>query len=244
MAPAPFTAAKFATFLGSGFVPACALLQPPVGLRAYLPTLVPQANKPKAVPDQTALMFWANSQSHNLANGALAIRIYQNLHGDAYDMTRSATTEVPVALPAAATRLKTEQPYFLFNNPADWMLGKTLHVVGARPASQTAAGFISSIYKWAADFQKNAPKGIDAALICCGDDYAVAWVHAAVATSSFSKCLDLFASLVQVHLKTIPRTMNIKAGLWNKWDGIDYSKPENTSLNIQLTRPPKPGPVK
>jgi hypothetical protein len=40
------TYTQFAQFLGSIFVPGCALLQPPVGLRAYLPTMVPQGNKP------------------------------------------------------------------------------------------------------------------------------------------------------------------------------------------------------
>lgn len=243
MAPPPLTYAKFAAFLGSVFVPACALLQPTVGLRAYMPTLVPNTNKPAGVPDQTALMFWATPQSHDLAEGAIAVRIYSNLHGDAYDMTRSATTEVPVAFPTAATGFIIEQPYFLFNNPADWMFGKTLHVVGARPASQTVAGFISSVYKWAADFQKNAPKGIDATLVCCGNDYAVAWVHAATIVKNFSNCLDPFAALVQVQLKTIPLTMKLKAGLWNKWNGIDYTKPENASLNIQLNRPLKTNPV-
>src|SRR6266436_6725454 len=94
--------ADFAKFLGSVFVPACALLQPSVGLRAYLPTMVPQAGKPAAVPDQTALMFWATPQSHDLAAQAIAVRIYQNLHGDAYDMVRSKLPEVPIAFPTTA----------------------------------------------------------------------------------------------------------------------------------------------
>jgi hypothetical protein len=237
------TSTAFATFLGSIFVPACALLQPAVGLRAYFPTLVPQANKPAAIPDQTALMFWATPQSHDLADGTVAVRVYQNLHGDLYDMKRSATQEKPVALPAAAGKFTSEQPYFLFNKPVDWMIGTAIHVVGARAAAQTPADFLAAVFQWAADFQKNVPGKIDAALVCCGDDYAVAWAHATDDAEDISKSLDSFAALLEVQLNIVPRSMTLKEGLWNKWDGIDYTDPLNTSLNVQLKRPEKTDPV-
>ena len=105
----------FANFLGSTFVPACALLQPAVGLRAYVSCLVPQTTNPAAVPDQTALMFWAEPGAHDLATRSLAVRIYQNLHGGTYDMTRSHTTEVPIALPTAGGALTADQPYHLLD---------------------------------------------------------------------------------------------------------------------------------
>ena len=117
---------KFAQFLGSIFVPACALLQPSVGLRAYLPTMVPQNQKPPAVPDQTALMFWATPQAHDEAGAAIAVRIYQELHGGVYDMTRPKLEEVPVALSTVTGALQADQPYFLFDEPADWMLGASI----------------------------------------------------------------------------------------------------------------------
>lgn len=238
------TYTDFVTFLGNVFVPACALLQPKVGLRAYLPTLVPQENKPVAVPDQTALMFWDTPQSHNLANGALAVRIYQNLHGDVYDMKRSSLPENPKVLPATAAEFTAEQPYYLFDNPADWMLGKTKHVVGARPANMDVSSFHTAIFNWCVQFKANAPKGVDAALVCAGNDYAVAWVHAHQADSHFSNVLNDFAALMQVQLQIEPQTLKLPAGLWNKWDGIDLSQSSNASLNIQLDRPSKTIPVK
>jgi hypothetical protein len=242
MAPPPHTYADFAKFLGQIFVPACVLLQPPVGLRAYLPTMVPQENKPAAVPDQTALMFWATPQSHDLANGAIAVRIYQNLHGDVYDMVRSHTPEIPLLLPTDETSFTAEQPYFLFEESADWMQGKVRHVVGARPANVTSAQFFSNVYKWAEDFQNKKPAGIDGALVCCGNDYAVAWVHAGGSVKSFSKILDSFKSLLKVQLQVTPRKTKLPAGLWNKWVGLDLTLPENISLNIQFKRKPETNP--
>lgn len=242
MAPPPQTYANFAGFLGSVFVPACALLQPPVGLRAYIPTMVPQTNKPAALPDQTALMFWATPQSHDEANGAIAVRIYQNLHGDAYDMVRSHLPEIPLALPSVAIAFTAEQPYYLFEESADWMQGKVQHLVGSRPVKISSELFLASVYNWAADFKINRPEGIDGALICCGNDYAVAWVHASATVRSFSKILNGFAKLVRPQLRISPRRAKLPSGLWDKWTGLDLTLPENISLNIQFKRKPDSHP--
>src|SRR5437870_879803 len=75
---------NFATFLGNVFVPACSLLQPNAGLRAYVPSMTSQENKPAAVPDQTALMFWADQAAYTNAFKTPAVRAYTNLHGGAY----------------------------------------------------------------------------------------------------------------------------------------------------------------
>jgi hypothetical protein len=227
--------ADFAAFLGSVFVPACALLQPAVGLRAYLPTMVPQASKPPAVPDQTALMFWATPESHNLATQAIAVRIYQNLHGDAYDMVRSKLPEVPVALPAAAP-LQAEQPYFLLNQEADWMKGSVHHLVGARRADLSATDFLNQAHQWASTFAQQPPKEIDGALLCCGNDYLVAWVHGAAGKNDLSSSLDGLAALTATVLNGAPQVLKLPAGLWDSWPGLDLAK--DTCINIQLHRSP------
>jgi hypothetical protein len=225
---------EFAEFLGSVFVPACALLQPAVGLRAYLPTMVPQQNKPAAVPDQTALMFWATPQSHDLANQAIAVRIYQNLHGNAYDMARSKTTEVPIALSQPGP-LVAEQPYFLLNNLADWMRGSAHHLVGARRADLSQTDFLNQAAQWATGFVKQPARNVDAALLCCGNDYLVAWVHSPRAKAALGSALDGLAALTTVVLDAPPQKIKLHAGLWSNWPGLDLTK--ETCINIQLSRP-------
>jgi hypothetical protein len=225
--------AKFAGFLGSVFVPACALLQPAVGLRAYLPTMVPQANKPAPVPDQTALMFWATPESHNLAAQAIAVRIYQNLHGDAYDMVRSTLPEVPVAF--ATGTMQAEQPYSLLNEPADWMKGSVHHLVGGRRADLAQADFLNAADQWASGFVKQPPQGIDAALLCCGNDYLVAWVHSAKRNADLAASLDGLAALTVPVLRAAPQALKLPAGLWESWIGLDLTK--DTCINVQFHRP-------
>lgn len=233
---ATITYDKFAQVLGSVFVPACVLLQPPVGLRAYLPTMVPQAGKPPAVPDQTALMFWATPESHDLAEKAIAVRIYQDLHGDAFDPIRSDSPEVPLRITTATGALKSNQPYFLFDQPADWMLGRVHHLVGARRPDLTVGDFLAAAYTWASQFRNQPPRGVDAGLVCCGDDYAVAWVHSDKNMPSLAKALDELAALTVPVLRADPRSLKIPAGLWDDWPGLDLTK--DTSLNMQLVRPP------
>lgn len=228
--------AQFAQFLGSIFVPACALLQPPVGLRAYLPTMVPQNQKPPTVPDQTALMFWATPAVHDQANEAIAVRIYQQLHGDVYDMARSKLPEVPVALSTVTGALQAEQPYFLFSQPADWMLGSVDHLVGSRRGDLDPASFLGGAYAWAAAFQGKPPAGVDAALVCCGSDYAVAWVHTKSKGTGLATALDGLAALTVPVLRQNPTPLSLDAGLWDDWPGLDLTK--DTCINVQFSRPP------
>jgi len=230
---------KFAAFLGGVFVPGCALLQPKVGLRAYLPTMVPH-DASVNVPDQTALMFWATPTAHDLAAKATAVRIYQNLHGDAYDMTRSKTPEVPVSIATTKGTLQPEQPYYLLDGPADWMLGSVHHLVGARPAQQPA-DFLTRACKWATDFHAKPPTGIDGALLCCGNDYVVAWVHGSADRADLSAALAGLAASCRPVLQTSPTSKSLPAGLWNDWPGLDLKA--NGSLNLQFARPMQTAPV-
>ncbi|AIO70061.1 hypothetical protein [Burkholderia oklahomensis] len=225
----------FAQLLGSVFVPACVLLQPPVGLRAYLPTMIPQARKPPTVPDQTALMFWATPSSHDRATRAIAVRIYQNLHGDVYDMTRSKLPEVPVALDPHADALVSEQPYFLVDRPSDWMFGSAKHFMGARRADLRATDFLAAVHVWAASFQVEPPDGVDGALVCCGDDYVAAWIHSTYPQPQPYPALDRLAALTTPVLRMAPRPLALPAGLWDNWPGLDLTR--DMCINLQFPRP-------
>lgn len=226
---------QFSQFLATVFVPACALLQPPIGLRAYLPSMVPQADKPSAVPDQTALMFWSVPSAHDDARKAIAERIYSNLHGDVYDMKRSKLPEVPASITSAGGALEPEQPYFLFDNAADWMQGCACHLVGARQTNMTPSDFLNKAASWAKAFRQGPPKGVDAALVCCGNDYAVAWAHAARKTPRLSSALDGLAELTSRVLRGDAQPKWLNAGLWDDWPGLDLG--EHACLNIQFSRP-------
>lgn len=229
------TAEAFADFLGQTFVPACSLLQPRVGLRAYLPSLLALENehgqKPATIPDQTALMFWSEPKAHDEANKTVAVRVYQNIHGDAYD-TKKSRSQLPVPL---ADELAFDQPYYLVDKPADWMLGHVQHLVGARYDEQDPDEFQGFVYKWAAHVRDNPPAGLEGALVCLNEGYVVVWLLWVAETAVVSDLLDHLAEQLIPWLNTIAEQYELPAGLWDDWPGIKMEYPN--LLNIQLNRP-------
>lgn len=224
----------FAAFLGTVFLPACVQLQPPIGLRAFLPAMVPQTNKPPAVPDQTALMFWRTPTAHDEAKVTLAERIYSNLHGGAFDMARSSLPEVPAKFDPATPALEPEQPYYLIDRLADWMLGSVHHLVGARRLDLTVPDFFAQAASAAKALQQATPAGVDAALVCCGDDYLVAWSHGTGDSLNLQQSLRGFANLTQPILSADAHPLQVAAQLWDDWSGFDLTVAP--CLNMQFAR--------
>lgn len=220
--------ADFSKFLGTVFVPSCALLQPNAGLCAYVPTMVPQTNKPAGVPDQTALMFWVDQDHYSGAFKKVAVRAYTNLHGDAYD-TKISSAQFPIVF---AGEVKGEQPYFLVDQKADWMLGHVYHFVGARPQSQSPADFLAAIAKWATGYSAHRSPAIDNALLCAGNDYVALWEHSSAADTPFGEGIDGLATSC---LNRVAENYVPPATLWDDWPGIDLDT--HGCINIQLVRP-------
>jgi len=220
---------SFAQFLGQVFVPGCALLQPNAGLRAYVPSMPSQTNKPAAVPDQTALMWWATPDTHDEATQTPAVRIYQSLHSDAYNMNVSKS-DVPKPLGASLT---ADQSYYLFNHEADWMLGTVRHLVGA---PKSPATFLATLQTWASAYQAKKPKNVDGALLLAGNGYVAFWEHW---TGRAGKSpIDDLANMVTPFLNATAENIPPGGGLWSKWPGWDLTK--HTCMNVQLDRPPLP----
>jgi hypothetical protein len=230
---APATSyADFAAFLGSIFVPACALLQPAAGLAAYVPSMMSQDGKPAGVPDQTALMFWATERAHDAANGTVAVRAYQNLHGGAYDMTMSSSS-TPAPFDGAVA---AEQPYHLLDGPADWMLGTVGHFVGGRQDAQDPGAWLAELGTWASDYAQAPPAGVDGALLCAGKDYVAFWEHTPQAGAPSAPTPGQLGALATPYLSKQAVPVMPGGGLWDQWAGWDLT--DHDCMNVQLDRPP------
>ena len=225
---------EFVEFLGSVFVPACTLLQPNAGLHAYLPSMPEHEGKPAHVPDQTALMFWTTPDAHAEGFKVVAVRTYTNLHSLVYG--EGSKSQFPVAFDG---EVKSEQPYYLIDKPADWMFGEVRHLVGGRKSDQSVEEFLKEVGEWVQAYQNNLPEGVDGALLCVGDDYLVLWEHWDSEETPSSEAFDALAAMVTPFLKKKAVSTTPPAGLWDPWAGFDLSKQD--CMNIQLVRPPIDG---
>jgi hypothetical protein len=227
---------EFAKFLGQVFLPSGSLLQPNAGLHAFFPSLPSNDNKPDIVPDQTALMFWTDKQTYKEGFNKMAVRAYTNLHGDLYDTTKSKSG-FPIFL---EDKLEQEQPYFLINKKADWMISDVHHLVAQKSPDQDASDFMDMVLKWAKSVQENTPKGLNGTIICADKDYTVIWMCWEEGADQ-TKLIEELASKTKVWLNMESSKYTMPVGLWDNWvkdgepDGIPQKFP--SSLSIQLDRP-------
>jgi hypothetical protein len=220
--------ADFSKFLGSVFVPACALLQPNAGLCAYVPSMVPPETKLDGVPDQTALMFWWDQNTYNNAFKKLAVRAYSNLHGGAYD-TKISSAQFPTMFDG---EVRAEEPYFLVDHDADWMIGHIHHFVGARRKEQSPTDFLAAIAAWTKGYGARKDERVDNALLCAGNDYVALWEHGPSSGMNFAQSIE---DLATACLNRVAENYMPPEGLWDDWSGIDLD--EHGCVNIQLRRP-------
>ena len=230
------TSEEFADFLGHVFLPAGSLLQPNAGLHAFFPSLPVHDGKPTTIPDQTALMFWTNQQTYKDGFNKMAVRAYTNLHGDLYDTTKSKSG-FPIYL---EDEVKADQPYFLINKPADWMLGNVQHLVGQRKDNQNAEDFLTMIGAWANHARTNKAEGLEGAILCSDGEYVVVWM-CWKSTAEPSEAIKALAAEVNVWLDMDAEKYEMPVGLWDNWvkSGQPAGIPQHypSSLSIQLKRP-------
>ena len=221
---------NFFEVLGATFVPSCATLEPKLGLTAYFSALPNLKGATTSLPDQTALMFWKNINAHKNAQATLAERAYMGLHTIVYDLKESKSL-TPIAL---SGKPKMNQAYFLINKKADWMLGGTRHLLGARPGNCTPAEFEKAISTWLQQYQKNPSSRADGALFYATADVVIFWEHwpAKKAGDANFKAL---AKLVTPFIKQDAKAAKVPGDLWKNWPGLKLKNPD--CLAIQFNRP-------
>ncbi|HEX7312940.1 MAG TPA: amidohydrolase family protein [Pyrinomonadaceae bacterium] len=220
--------ARFRQKLGSLLIPSTVQFQAPLGLTAYLPTVLPD-DKPAGVPDAIALLFYASRDAYRDTSKTLGGRAYEELHKPVFSERSKA--DFPLRLDAT---LEPDTPYFLFDAAADWQHGTCKVLVGARPDGQDSTDFRAAVLAWLTAERARAEEGLDGAVVCCAADYLIYWEHwndTALARRSRIKSL---ARLVNVVLLQNARPVNISAPLDIDFAGIEIVGGE--CLNLQFQR--------
>ncbi len=216
--------------LGSIFIPGTVQIQAPVGLSAYLPSVLPRDHHPKA-PDEIALVFYEVQQAYDDAKKTVGGRAYSDLHALVFDLS--------VSLSGWPGRFEGELAaggrYHLFDGQVDWQGGVATAFVGVRSGGDPR-DFLGGLAGWLAAVQRGGFTGVvpDGAVASASDDYFVYWEHwpdeAAAASSLGPPSGDLVEHVY--HERFVPTPM--EHGLWEFYDGLPVAGGE--SFNFQFRR--------
>lgn len=216
--------------LSSIFIPGTVQIQAPVGLTAYLPSVLPRDHHPKA-PDEIALVFYEVQQAYDDAKKTVGGRAYSDLHALVFDLSVSLS-----GWPDRFTgELAAGGRYHLFDDPVDWQGGVATAFVGVR-SSGDPQSFLGGLAEWLGAVQRGGITGVvpDGAAASASEEYFVYWEHwpdqSAAESSLGPPPTDLVEHVYQERFTPTP----MDHGLWEFYKGVPVSGGE--SFNFQFER--------
>jgi hypothetical protein len=216
---------KFADKLRDMFVPATVQMLQPLGLTAYLPTLLPGADT--SLPDEIALVFYESQQAYNDARNTPTGRAYAELHGTAFD-SKSSSSSFPQLFHGT---LQDNTAYHLFVEPAQWQVGSTYVCIAKleRPAAGQTLQDMSA--NFLATLRAKAPQGLDGYIALLRGDLWFRWAHFSGAEPVDNAALDPSTKYILHQSRSRPHKLN---------DGTSYTLTSrvpldpNTTLSLQF----------
>lgn len=245
--------AGFRYTLGTLFIPSWTQLTAPLGLTAYVPSLLPQTDASPQVPDEIAIVFFESKEVYNSIKKTTGGRLCgATLHSSVFawdedpNPVRKSDSGFPSRMPEPGEgslefqmqRSKAAHKnhelgntgYYLFDNKADWHYGATRVFVGARPKSFTPADYLQTVQQAFADLRKNRPQGLEGLLLVLLEDCLIYW---SLWTSAESWSPDALAGLNSKFVilmdkfstpKEVPPSLSQEfAGFPDLKDGDSYS---------------------
>ncbi|MDQ4086585.1 MAG: hypothetical protein M3177_01005 [Pseudomonadota bacterium] len=215
----------FVKRLETVFMPMTVQMQRLYGLTAYLPAVLPASDG--TLPDEVALVFYRTQASYHEAKRCIGGRAYSELHDLAFDMPASRSG-FPILL--EGDRIRSDQPYHLFEAAVDWQGGESRILVGRRKAAQAPAEFLDAVGSAARRVQQEA-QSIDAAIFVATDEMILWWDHAPTGLGA----VDYFEDVADTVYAAAPRRLRIPTDLTEPFVGISV-KDEGDFLNFQFSR--------
>ena len=217
--------ASFLQNLGETFIPSATIMQPAIGLRAYLPGAFSSDTLPAGVPEETALLFWDSQTAYSATSATLSGRVYTNTHWRTYDMTLSSSA-FPLSL---ANPLVINEPYMVLENAVDWMTGNACQLVVSLPAPPDLAALATM----AQGVASNPPSGLQGAYILAGDNYILWWeLWSGDPSDDLRNSLAALGTVV-ANGPSVPAVIN--GPFEGTWNGVTISAGD--MFNMQFNRP-------
>lgn len=213
--------------LGSIFIPGTVQIQAPVGLTAYLPSVLP-ADKPEGAPDEIAVVFYRVQQAYHDAKLTVGGRAYSDLHGLVFDLERS-TSGFPVKL---SGEIEPDMRYHLFDHHVDWQEGVASAFVGMRKGEDPRA-FMDSMRDWLLEVQAMGEDGPDGAITVVARDHVTYWEHwPDEEAARRSRTGELDSLTRPVYRETFPRS-EVEEDLWARYEGVAVNGGESFDFRFR-----------
>lgn len=163
--------------LGSVFIPATVQIMQPLGLSAYLPTVVPPEDDP-CIPDEVALVFYPSCRHYEQAKGSsTGGRAYQKLHATVFNFQplpeapKSHSSFPQLFSPSKGAETRNGN-YTLFQDMVDWQCGcPTVLIATFPPAAR------NHLTERLHQLQQSPPTGVDGLIFSLNDTFIVVWTH-------------------------------------------------------------------
>lgn len=222
--------ARFYQQLGSVFIPATVKLMAPLGLRAYIPTIL-DCTPHAMVPDEIALVFYRGEEDYRRAcHESCAGRAYGALHGSIFSF------EIRDGRPASHSAFPTlfngkpEQSgaIELFDLAADWQRGEVISEMVVRTDLSVRA-FRQDILTMMAALKLRSPVFLESVYYYLSDDLLVCW-------SSWQKNSQplLSQKLGDIVLSSRAQPASVPASVFSVDPGLTVAAGE--SLNLQFDK--------
>jgi 5-methylthioadenosine/S-adenosylhomocysteine deaminase len=221
------SSADFRDKIGRTLIPATVQTQAPLGMTAYLPTVLPDA-KPPSVPDEIALMFYESQAVYSGAAATTFGRVYALLQGSLFSPASKSGFPKPLD-----GELERDQPYFLFPDAVDWYGGRCLCMVGTPRPGVEPQEFRRSVRQLLGTLQQARPDGLDGAIVMVADAYMLCWEH--WSGDAGKGAIDALAGLVEPVLAGEARAGKVAAGGFEAYSGLAIDPP-GAALNLKFVR--------
>ena len=223
------TQKDFYDYLGRIFIPTVVQTQAPLGMTAYLPSVLPY-NKPASIPDEIALVFYESKNTYSQTFKRVIGRAYALLHRPVFGP--DSVSEFPTLL---KDKFSPNCSYYLFKTKTDWYQGLCGVLVGTRIRPQTPKDFHKAIFTKLKTLQMHQQEGLDGVITVATDDYLIYWEHWNNSTNGEdSKGIYELAALTKVVMLTNKaEETKIPTRLNEKFNGLEIKGGESMNLRFQ-----------
>ncbi|MDB4991309.1 MAG: hypothetical protein JWN04_6487 [Myxococcaceae bacterium] len=168
---AELSADDFARQLRTLFIPATVRTMQPLGLVAYLPSLLAE-NGTASLPSEIALVAYGSRSAYESARESELGRAYGALHGSLFEFADNASYSEFVSL-WHDEPLQRDRAYSLFEDEVDWQRGVTLTHFAALVDESALAG----LSEFLSTLRRARPPGLRAYVFMVVGQWFFRWAH-------------------------------------------------------------------